>query len=160
MSHSEPSSLKSEIEGNSTSSEPTNLKEQETITSQDSSSETKETKTDNPLLRNLEKSLLESVPIEDQVIEVLMLIYDPEIPVSIYELGLIYDVSIEENKIVKVKMTLTSPACPVAGSLPGEVEQRILRLKGVEKVYVELVWDPPWNATMMSEAAQLTLGLF
>ncbi len=119
-----------------------------------------EQKDKNSETNNLEQKFLKLAPLRDRVIEELMMIYDPEIPVSIYELGLVYEVTVEKEKYVKVVMTLTSPACPVAGSLPGEVEARIKRLEGVEKVDVELVWDPPWNASMMSEAAQLALGMF
>ena len=86
--------------------------------------------------------------------------YDPEIPVDIYELGLIYDVDVDEAGAVKVRMTLTSPACPVAGSLPGDVERRIRRVDGVSDVDIELVWDPPWDREMMSDAAKLKLGFF
>ena len=94
------------------------------------------------------------------VIEALKSVYDPEIPVDIYELGLIYDVVISESGQVEIKMTLTSPACPVAGSLPGEVEQRVASVSGVSGTKVELVWDPPWDKDRMSEAAQVQLGFF
>ncbi len=86
--------------------------------------------------------------------------YDPEIPVDIYELGLIYDVSVEPSGDVAIRMTLTSPACPVAGSLPGEVEGRVRGVTGVRDVRVELVWDPPWDKDRMSEAAKVQLGFF
>jgi FeS assembly SUF system protein len=98
--------------------------------------------------------------IEQQVIEVLRDCYDPEIPVSIYELGLIYKVGVESTGRVDIEMTLTSPACPVAGSLPGEVEGRLRQVPGVTDVKVELVWEPPWDKEMMSEAAKLELGFF
>ena len=98
--------------------------------------------------------------IEEDVIAVLKTVYDPEIPVDIYELGLIYEVRVDEERAVDIKMTLTSPACPVAGSLPGEVEMRARSVDGVSQVRVELVWDPPWDKDMMSEAAQLKLGFF
>ena len=94
------------------------------------------------------------------MIEALKTCYDPEIPVDIYELGLIYEVEVGEGGSVAVKMTLTSPACPVAGSLPGEVEQKVRSVTGVNEARVELVWDPPWDKDMMSEEAQLTLGFF
>ncbi len=97
-------------------------------------------------------------PVEEKIVEALKTIYDPEIPVNIYELGLIYDVILDENAHALVKMTLTSPACPVAGSLPGEVEQKVASVEGVESAEVDLVWDPAWNPNMMSEAAQLELG--
>jgi FeS assembly SUF system protein len=86
--------------------------------------------------------------------------YDPEIPVDIYELGLIYDIDVDAEGRVKIRMTLTSPACPVAGSLPGEVEQRVRAVPGVTEAAIELVWDPPWDRDMMSEAAKLELGFF
>ena len=93
-----------------------------------------------------------------KVITEIKKIYAPEIPVNIYELGLIYDVSIEDNN-VKVKMTLTSPNCPVAESLPKEVKDSILEIKEVNKVELDLVWDPPWDKSMMSEAAKLELNI-
>lgn len=97
---------------------------------------------------------------ESDVIEMLKTVFDPEIPVDIYELGLIYEIKIDEDANVYLKMTLTSPACPVAGSLPGEVEQKVKNVKGVNEVYVDLVWDPAWDKDRMSEEAKLTLGLF
>lgn len=96
--------------------------------------------------------------IKEAVIEALKQCYDPEIPVDIYELGLIYEVEVDDAKHVDVQMTLTSPACPVAGSLPGEVEQRVRAVPGVSGAKIELVWDPPWHQDMMSEAAKLKLG--
>ena len=98
--------------------------------------------------------------LQEQVIEVLRTIYDPEIPVNIYELGLVYAVDVDAGKFVDIKMTLTSPACPVAGSLPGEVEQKAASVAGVSGAKVELVWDPPWDMSKMSEAAKLQLNLF
>ena len=96
--------------------------------------------------------------LKDKVISEIKKIYDPEIPVNIYELGLIYDISIE-NHDVKVKMTLTTPNCPVAESLPKEVKEGAMQVEGIEEVDLELVWDPPWNKEMMSEAAKLELNL-
>ena len=96
--------------------------------------------------------------LKEKVIAEIKKIYDPEIPVNIYELGLIYDVSIIE-KNVKVKMTLTTPNCPVAESLPKEVKESIMELDGVDKVDLDLVWEPPWDKSMMSEAAKLELNL-
>ena len=90
---------------------------------------------------------------------VLCQIYDPEIPVNIYELGLVYKIDITEEDHVLVEMTLTSPACPVAGTLPGEVESKVRSVSGVQEATVELVWDPPWDTGKMSEAAQLQLGI-
>jgi FeS assembly SUF system protein len=100
------------------------------------------------------------VDLENGIVEALRTVYDPEIPVNIYELGLIYDVDLQEGGAVHVKMTLTSPACPVAGSLPGEVQMKIESVPGVTSAEIELVWDPVWNPSMMSEAARLQLGMF
>jgi FeS assembly SUF system protein len=98
--------------------------------------------------------------IEEKVIAAIQTVYDPEIPVNIYDLGLIYDIAVDdETGKVHVKMTLTAPGCPVAGSLPLEVEQRIENIPEVPSAVVELVWDPPWSRERMSEAAQLELGL-
>lgn len=96
--------------------------------------------------------------LEMRVIDMLRTIYDPEIPVDIYELGLIYQVEADGKGDVKVVMTLTTPHCPVAESLPGEVETKIRGVDGVNDVDVEVTWDPPWDQTMMSEAARLELG--
>ena len=96
--------------------------------------------------------------LKDQVISEIKKIYDPEIPVNIYEMGLIYDVSVKD-KDVSVKMTLTTPNCPVAESLPKEVKDSIIAIEGVGKVDLDLVWDPPWDKSMMSEAAKLELNL-
>jgi|TARA_B100000123_G_scaffold205382_1_gene154879 FeS assembly SUF system protein len=97
--------------------------------------------------------------LKDKVIEEIKKIYDPEIPVNIYELGLIYDIDIDQNNNVKIKMTLTTPNCPVAESLPNEVKNSIKEIKEVKNVDLDLVWDPPWNKSMMSEAAKLELNL-
>jgi FeS assembly SUF system protein len=98
--------------------------------------------------------------LEARVVEVLRTCYDPEIPVDIYELGLIYDVRVTDEQAVEITMTLTSPACPVAGSLPPEVQERVLaEVPGVSAVRVEVVWEPPWSIDMMSEAAKLQLGM-
>lgn len=101
----------------------------------------------------------EANPLRERVVEVLQTCYDPEIPVDIHELGLVYRVGVEDDGKVEVEMTLTSPACPVAGTLPPEVEQKIGRIEGVSSVRVDLVWDPPWNPDRMSDAAKLKLGL-
>jgi FeS assembly SUF system protein len=93
-------------------------------------------------------------------VEALKTVFDPEIPVNIYELGLIYDIDLQPGGEVLVKMTLTSPGCPVAGSLPGDVKNKIEGVPGVTSADVELVWDPTWNPSMMSEAARLQLGMF
>ena len=97
--------------------------------------------------------------LKDKVIKEIQKIYDPEIPVNIYELGLIYDVKINNKNEVSVKMTLTTPNCPVAESLPKEVKDSIMNVDGVNKVELDLVWDPPWDKSMMSEAAKLELNL-
>ena len=96
--------------------------------------------------------------IKNAAIDVLKTCYDPEIPVDIYELGLIYEVKVDPGNNLHVLMTLTSPSCPVAESLPGEVEQKLKSIEGVQNVKVELTWEPPWNQDMMSEAAKLELG--
>ncbi len=97
--------------------------------------------------------------IEEKVIAALRTVFDPEIPVNIYDLGLIYEVKVSDDARVEVKMTLTAPACPVAGTLPPEVEQKIENIDEVTSAKVELVWDPPWSRDRMSEEALLELGL-
>jgi FeS assembly SUF system protein len=97
--------------------------------------------------------------LREQVIAEIRKIYDPEIPVNIYELGLIYDVKIENNNTAKIIMTLTSPNCPVAESLPQEVKDSAMQVDGIEKVDLDLVFEPPWDKSMMSEAAKLELNL-
>jgi len=98
--------------------------------------------------------------LKDRVIEVMRTIYDPEIPVNVYELGLVYNIDADPNGTVVIRMTLTSPMCPVAGSLPPEVEQKVRAIPGATSVKVDLVWDPPWNPSMMSEAAKLQLNMY
>ena len=98
--------------------------------------------------------------LEERVIAALHTCYDPEIPIDIYELGLIYELKVEPSGSVYVRMTLTSPACPVAGALPGEVEAKIRAVPGVTDAKVEVVWEPPWDKSRLSEAAALQLGLF
>ena len=97
--------------------------------------------------------------VKDRIVEVLKTVYDPEIPVDIYELGLIYEIDVDDAGMTKVVMTLTSPGCPVAGTLPGEVEQKIRGVDGVTDVKLDLVWDPPWSPDLMSEAARLQLNM-
>ena len=97
--------------------------------------------------------------VKDKIISEIKKIYDPEIPVNIYELGLIYDIQVKDEKFVIIKMTLTTPNCPVAESLPKEVKDAVIQVEGIEDVDLELVWDPPWNKDMMSEAAKLELNL-
>lgn len=96
--------------------------------------------------------------IKEEIIKVLETCFDPEIPVNIYELGLIYHIAADASNKVNVKMTLTSPACPVAGILPGEVESKIRAIPEVNEATVELVWEPQWHPDMMSEIAKLELG--
>ena len=96
---------------------------------------------------------------KDQIIEEIRKIYDPELPVNIYELGLIYDIKVKDEKFAIIKMTLTTPNCPVAESLPKEVKEGAMQVEGIEDVDLELVWEPPWNKNMMSEAAKLELNL-
>ena len=98
--------------------------------------------------------------LEGKVIAALSSVYDPEIPVNIYELGLIYKIDIDAEKNVNIRMTLTAPACPVAGTLPGEVEKKVEEIDEVKKATVELVWDPSWSRDMMSESALLQLGMY
>tara|TARA_Y100001936_G_C15783582_1_gene512605 strand:- start:394 stop:690 length:297 start_codon:yes stop_codon:yes gene_type:complete len=96
--------------------------------------------------------------IKNKIIEELRKIYDPELPVNIYELGLIYDIHVNDRKVA-IKMTLTTPNCPVAESLPKEVKEGAMQVEGVDEVDLQLVWDPPWNKDMMSDAAKLELNL-
>lgn len=96
--------------------------------------------------------------LEADVVATLKTVYDPEIPVDIYELGLVYAIEIGDEGEVDIRLTLTSPMCPVAGSLPPEVEAKVAALPGVKSSRVELVWEPPWNPSMMSEGARLELG--
>lgn len=98
--------------------------------------------------------------LEKRIIEALKTVYDPEIPVDIYELGLIYEVNILEGGRVDIKMTLTSPMCPVAESLPMEVQQKVWEVDGVSEVSLNVVYDPPWNKDMMSEEARFALDMF
>jgi len=102
----------------------------------------------------------EKLVLEEEIVAALKTCYDPEIPVDIYELGLIYDISIDKERFVTIQMTLTSPGCPVAGSLPGEVERKAATVPGVLGAKVELVWEPPWTMEQMSEEARLDLGFF
>ncbi|KAA0214837.1 DUF59 domain-containing protein [bacterium] len=104
-------------------------------------------------------TLVEARNLKERVIAVMKTIFDPEIPVNIYELGMVYNISVDLQANVEVIMTLTSPACPVAGSLPGEVQNKIKATPGVNNAKVNLVWQPPWNKDMMSEAAKLQLNI-
>ena len=104
------------------------------------------------------ESLNETV-IEAQVLDALRTCFDPEIPVNIYELGLIYDVHVDSTGMVTIKMTLTSPHCPAAQSLPAEIEGKVKVAPGVTDVKIDIVWEPPWDPSKMSEAARLQLGM-
>jgi len=99
-----------------------------------------------------------NIKLENTIINVLKTIFDPEIPVDIYELGLIYGIDIDDNNDVKISMTLTSPSCPVAESLPAEVEEKVRGIQDVSSAKVEITFEPPWEKDMMSEEAQLELG--
>ena len=101
-----------------------------------------------------------TVAAEDQVIAALRTVHDPEIPVNIYDLGLIYDTTIHEDGTIEIEMSLTAPGCPVAGEMPGEVARAVAALPGAGEVTVRLVWDPPWTPERMSEDAKLALGMF
>lgn len=105
-------------------------------------------------------SMEEIRPLRDRVVDVLKSCYDPEIPVDIYELGLIYEINVLEGNDIHIKMTLTSPACPVAETLPVEVEQKIKNIPDVNNAKVEITFDPPWEKEMMSEEARLELGMW
>lgn len=113
-----------------------------------------------PAAENSTLTVGEVVQLQDKVVEVLRTCYDPEIPVNIYDLGLIYEVKVERTGEVYVRMTLTAPTCPVAGSLPPEVEQKVKEIPGVTSAKIDLVWDPPWEMSKMSEAAKLQLGMW
>lgn len=103
--------------------------------------------------------MLDIKELEADIIKALRTVYDPEIPVNIYDLGLIYNIAIDENGVVKIAMTLTSPGCPVAQTFPGTVESTVKSVEGVSEATVELVWEPPWTQDKMSEAAKLQLGM-
>lgn len=101
-----------------------------------------------------------ALAMEAQIVEALRTVFDPEIPVNIYELGLIYEIKVDPSNVVEITMTLTSPNCPAAGTLPGEVCEKAKGVPGVADAKVEVVFDPPWDPSRMSEAAKLELGLF
>jgi FeS assembly SUF system protein len=105
-------------------------------------------------MNSAEKQILEL-----KVIDALQTCYDPEIPVNIYELGLVYGIEISDSGDVRIQMTLTAPSCPVAASLPLQIESKVGAVEGVKSAQVELVWDPPWNPEKMSESAKLQLGI-
>ena len=98
--------------------------------------------------------------LKPRIVEALSSVFDPEIPVNIYELGLIYDILVDQSNLVGIRMTLTAPACPAAQSLPVEVKNKVAQIPGVTEVVVDIVWDPPWDRDRMSDAAKLQLGMF
>ena len=132
-----------------------NITKEQSVGNSTPQTETKNQTANAPVqpLSSVEKSIIEA-----QVVEALQMCYDPEIPVNIYELGLIYQVAVADDGGVGVKMTLTTPHCPAAQSLPPEVEARVRKVPGVRDVKVVVVWEPPWTPQMMSEAAKLELG--
>ena len=113
---------------------------------------------DEPKVGALDKDV--TAELQPKVVEVIKTVYDPEIPVDIYELGLIYEVIADAERRVLVRMTLTSPACPSAQQIPSEVRYKVKSIPGVEDAWVEIVWEPPWDKDRMSEAAKLSLGIF
>lgn len=104
--------------------------------------------------------MIDKEELKEKIIEGIKTVHDPEIPIDIYELGLIYDIEIDDNGVVILTMTLTSPACPVAEALPMEVQERVMEVDGVTDVDLRLVWEPPWNKERMSEVARFALDMF
>ena len=111
------------------------------------------------VMDNPRETPIDGDTLEEQIVSALRGVYDPEIPVNIYDLGLIYSLDIRDDNAVHIGMTLTAPACPVAGSMPGAVEHAVRRVPGIGEVSVELVWDPPWTPERMSDEARLELGM-
>ena len=107
----------------------------------------------------MEENASPSEEVKDKIVETLKTVFDPEIPVNIYELGLIYTLEVDDSGVVAIKMTLTSPMCPVAGTLPPEVETKVRQVVGVTACKVDLVWEPPWDPSKMTEAARLQLNM-
>lgn len=103
---------------------------------------------------------MDTEALREEIIKMLKTVYDPEIPVNIYDLGLVYHIDIQPEGVVRIEMTLTAPGCPVAQTFPGTVEAYVMNVSGVSDVKVELVWDPPWEKERMSEEARLSLGMF
>ena len=103
---------------------------------------------------------VETLAMQPQIVEALATIFDPEIPVNIYELGLVYEIAVDSDHVVGVRMTLTAPGCPAAQSLPVEVVNKLKQLPGITDAHVDIVWDPPWDKGRMSDAAKLQLGMF
>lgn len=123
------------------------------------SEETKiDTVAETPALATADANGDDGLSLADKVVRVLNTIHDPEIPVNIYELGLVYDIDVAQDGEVNITMTLTTPNCPVAGSMPAEVETKVGAIEGVTKAHVNLVWEPTWTPERMSEAAKLELG--
>ena len=137
-------------------SENSNLLEQENLVS-DSPSLVKNPEPSN-LINSKTPLSIEEAQLEGRVIEAISTVFDPEIPVNIYELGLIYNIGLSKPGNIRVEMTLTSPSCPVAGTLPGDVQRVVESVDGAANVEVDLVWDPPWTPDKMTEAAKLELG--
>jgi len=108
----------------------------------------------------IESDPLKTLELKPKIIDELSTVYDPEIPVNIYELGLIYDIVVDANGLAVIQMTLTAPGCPAAGTLPAEVQGKVDAIDGVSEARVDLVWEPPWDKDRMSEAAKLQLGIF
>ena len=108
----------------------------------------------------VESDPLKTLELKPKIVEQLSTVYDPEIPVNIYELGLIYDVVVDKDGLAVIKMTLTAPGCPAAITLPAEVQGKVKAIEGVSDARVDLVWEPPWSKDRMSEAAKLQLGIF
>ncbi len=120
----------------------------------------KESESDLPSSASVgEGASITDMVLEQQIVDALRGVYDPEIPINIYDLGLIYGIDIDENRVVNIEMTLTTPGCPVAQTFPGTVECAVKCVDSVEDVHVELVWDPPWTKDRMTEDALLSLGL-
>ena len=113
-----------------------------------------------PQTEGLAPDAAQTAALRPQIVAALKQVFDPELPVNIYELGLIYDIIVDRSATVGIRMTLTAPACPAAQSLPGEVRRQVAQVPGVADVKVDIVWDPPWDRDRMSDAAKLQLGLF
>ena len=116
--------------------------------------------TGEPQTRGMTGDPVQTAALRPRVVEALSKVFDPEIPVNIYELGLIYDIIVDQRGVVGIRMTLTAPACPAAQSLPLEVKRRTAEIAGVTDVKVDVVWEPPWDRDRMSEAAKLQLGIY
>ncbi|RLD60134.1 MAG: SUF system Fe-S cluster assembly protein [Bacteroidetes bacterium] len=109
-------------------------------------------------MENKEENSTTYLQLESEILKVIKEVFDPEIPVNVYDLGLIYEIDVDDYNNVDIKMTLTAPNCPVADSMPNEVKEKVKAVEGVNNVNIEMVFDPPWSASMMSEEAKLVLG--